>query len=94
MPFIHDTLRQKLLTILSDEYKDGEFFMAASHQLILKMRSVSETIRGQEIDFNALRDTIGEIGIFIHNAEQRLTEVEDCYTKLVDALSEEKTKKK
>lgn len=90
MPAIPDALRQRLLAILRDEYEDCEFFMAASHQLTIKLRSVSEAIRGQDMDFNALRDVIGEIGIFIHNAEQRLTEVEDCYTKLVDALASEK----
>jgi len=93
MPPLQDALRHKLLTILRDEYEDCDFFMAASHQLTLKMRSVSETIRGQEIDFNALRDAIGEIGIFIHNAEQCLTEVEDCYTKLVDAISADRPQK-
>jgi hypothetical protein len=93
MPATPDALHQKLLAILRDEYEDCEFFMAASLQLTTKLRSVSEAIRVQGMDFNALRDMIGEIGIFIHNTERRLAEVEDCYTMLVDALASEKPKK-
>jgi hypothetical protein len=33
---------------------------------------------------------IGEVGLFISNSEKRLEEVEECYTKLVEALAEGK----
>jgi hypothetical protein len=33
-----------------------------------------------------MRDTIGELGLYISNLERGLNEVEECYTKLVEAL--------
>jgi cell division GTPase FtsZ len=88
-----DRLKQKLLTILNDDYEECQFFMAASQLLTNKIQDVSETVNEQDIDFNKLRDVISEIGIYISNTEKRLEEVEECYTKLVEALAEEKPKK-
>ena len=88
-----DRLKKKLLTILNDDYKECQFFMAASQLLTTKIQDVSETVKEQDIDFNKLRDAISEIGIYISNTEKRLEEVEECYTKLVEALAEEKPKK-
>jgi hypothetical protein len=85
-------LKQKLLAILKDEYEDCRFFMAASNILTNKISDLSETIQNDNLNFNELRDSIGEIGLFLSNTEKRLQEVEDCYTKLVEILAEEKPK--
>ncbi len=87
---ISDSLKSKLLSILHDDYEECQFFMAAANLLTNKMMSVSDTLQNEDIDFTALRDAIGEIGIFLSNAEKRLEEVEECYTKLVEKLAEEK----
>ncbi len=87
-------LKQRLLAILKDEYEGCQFFMAASNILTNKIADLTETIQSHEIEFNNLRDSIGEIGLFISNTEKRLEEVEECYTKLVDALAKEKPRKK
>ena len=92
MTKISDQLKRDLLAIIKDEYEECQFFMAASHLLINKIHDVSEAVASQEIDFAALRDAIGEIGIFISNTEKRLEEVEECYTKLVGSIAAEKKK--
>ena len=86
------TLKKRLITIIKDDYEECQFYIASSHMLINKIKDLTEIINQQETDFNKLRDEIGEIGIFISNAEKRLEEVEECYTKLVEALAEEKPK--
>jgi phosphotransacetylase len=93
MPKTSDKLKKKLLVILKDDYEECKFFMAASQLLTNKIQDVSEIVKEQDIEFNKLRDVISEIGIYISNTEKRLEEVEECYTKLVEALAEEKPKK-
>jgi hypothetical protein len=90
MAKITDTLKKKLLTILIDDYENCEFFMAASQMLANKIQDAKDLIEKGDTDFTRLRDSIGEIGIFISHTEKRLEEVEDCYTKLVEALADEK----
>jgi len=89
---VSESLKRSLLSILKDDYEECQFFMASSNMLTNKLKEISGMIQGGEADFNKLRDSIGEIGIYISNAEKRLEEVEECYTKLVDALAEEKGK--
>jgi len=92
MAKISEPLKQKLLTILKNDYEECQFFMAASQLLTNKIHDITDIIENRDPDFNTLRDSIGEIGIFISHTEKRLGEVEECYTKLVEALSEEKPK--
>ncbi len=90
MSKISNKLKTKLLSVVKDEYEDCDFFMAASNMLTNHIKNISDEIKENKIDFNKLRDEIGEIGIYINNVEKRLLEVEDCYTKLVETLAEEK----
>ncbi|MEI6125626.1 MAG: hypothetical protein WCQ99_03645 [Pseudomonadota bacterium] len=90
MTAISETLKKKLLTIIKDDYEECGFFMASSNMLTHKIKEVSDSILAEPMEFNQLRDSIGEIGIFISNTEKRLEEVEECYTKMVEILAEEK----
>ena len=90
MANISTTLKNELLKILKHDYEECQFFLAATNLLMNKIKDVSEMLQNENNDFNALRDTIGETSLFISNAEKRLYEVEECYTKMVEALSKEK----
>ena len=90
MAKITETLKKNLLTIIIDDYEKCEFFMAASQILTNKIQDISDLIENGDTDFNRLRDSIGEIGILISHTEKRLEEVEECYTKLVEALADGK----
>ena len=90
MTKITNELKTKLLNIIKKEYEDCDFFLAASSMLTNQIKDISDSINENKLDFNKLRDEIGEIGIHINNTEKRLLEVEDCYTKLVEALAEGK----
>ena len=90
MAKISKNLKTKLLDILNNEYEDCDFFMAASNILTNHIKDISAIINDENPDFDKLRDEICEIGVNINHTEKRLLEVEDCYTKLVEALAEEK----
>jgi hypothetical protein len=90
MAKISKKLKTKILGILKSEYEDCDFFMAASNILTNHIKDISSSIDNENQDFDKLRDEICEIGVYINNTEKRLLEVEDCYTKLVEALAEEK----
>ena len=90
MTKISKKLKTRILDILKSEYEDCDFFMAASNILTNHIKDISNSINDENPDFEKLRDEICEIGVYINNTEKRLLEVEDCYTKLVEALAEEK----
>jgi DNA anti-recombination protein RmuC len=56
--------------------------------LVNKIKDFSQRIQATGTSFEQLRDEIGQIGVFLSNAEKRLQEVEDCYTKLVESLAD------
>lgn len=87
-------LNRRLLSILNDDYEECQFFMAASNELTYRIKELAKTIKGENVEFDTLLDAVGQIGIYISHTEKRLEEVEDCYTMLVEAMSEEKKKKK
>jgi hypothetical protein len=80
--------RERLTAIITVDYEECQFFAASAQMLINKIKDFSQLVLGQETTFEQLRDEIGQIGIFLGNAEKRLQEVEDCYSKLVESLSE------
>jgi hypothetical protein len=88
MAKVNSEARERLTAIITTDYEECHFFAVSAQMLINKIKDFSERIQEQETTFEQLRDEIGQIGIFLGNAEKRLQEVEDCYTKLVECLSE------
>jgi hypothetical protein len=86
MSTISEQVKHKLNTILIKDYEECQFFFAATHLLKDKIKTIADLVKQDEIDFATLRDTIGELGIYISNIEKGLYQVEECYTKLVEAL--------
>ncbi len=86
MPNASSTVKSRLNSILIKDYEECQFFFAATHLLRDKIKAIADQVQQEELDFNTLRDTIGELGIYISNIEKGLYEVEECYTKLVAAL--------
>lgn len=90
MAKISNELQKNVLNILKNEYEYCDFFMAASNILTHHIKEIADAVSGKNCDFEKLRDEICEIGVYISNTEKRLLEVEECYTKLVEALANEK----
>ncbi len=86
MPQTSSAVKTQLNTILIKDYEECQFFFASTHLLKDKIKAIADLMQQEELDFNTLRDTIGELGIYISNIEKGLYEVEECYTKLVAAL--------
>ena len=80
--------RAQLGSIITTDYDECQFFTASAQMLVNKIKDFAQQAQQQDTTFEQLRDEVGQIGIFLGNAEKRLQEVEDCYTKLVEALSD------
>jgi len=90
MAGIPTLLKKNLISIIKKDYEECQFYMASTNMLIHKIQDIAASLEKDSLDFNTLRDEIGEVGLFISNAEKRLLEVEECYTKLVEALADGK----
>ncbi|MBN2108737.1 MAG: hypothetical protein JW832_15030 [Deltaproteobacteria bacterium] len=90
MAGIPTQLKKNLLSIIKKDYEECQFYMASTNMLIHKIQNIAASLEKDSLDFNTLRDEIGEVGLFVSNAEKRLLEVEECYTKLVEALADGK----
>jgi len=86
MATISSAVKNRLNAILVKDYEECQFFFAAARLLKDHMKKISVLVQQEEIDFTMLRDTIGELGLYISNIERGITEVDECYTKLVEAL--------
>jgi hypothetical protein len=86
MSKVASAIKEKLHTILTKDYEECQFFFAAADLLGDKLKTITELTQQEEIEFNLVRDTIGELGICISNIERGLEEAEECYTRLVEAL--------
>ena len=86
MTKVASAIKEKLSTIVLKDYEHCQFFFAAADLLSDKLKNITGLTQQEELDFNLLRDTIGELGICISNIERGLEEAEECYTKLVEAL--------
>jgi len=85
-------LKQKLISIIKNDYEECQFYLASTHLLINKIKDLVTLMEKEEVEFDTLRDEIGQIGIFLSNSEKRLEEVDQCYTKLVETLAGGKPK--
>lgn len=86
MANISSAVKNRLNAILVKDYEECQFFFAAAHLLQDHLKKISELAQKEEIDFAIMRDTIGEMGLYISNLERGINEVDACYTKLVEAL--------
>jgi phosphotransacetylase len=86
MANISSAVKNRLNAIVVKDYEECQFFFAAAHLLQDHLKKIYELAQKEEIDLALMRDTIGELGLYISNLERGLNEVEECYTKLVEAL--------
>lgn len=85
---ISSLLKKHIQNIIRDEYEECKFFIASASMLSHKFTEIARLVeQEQDVDFTRLRDLITELGPLISNAEKRLQDVDECYTKLVEALA-------
>ena len=89
MKKLPEKIKERIISIVKEDYEECRFYTAASQLLVNKINDISKSLEQESVDFTEFRDSIGEIGIFLSNAEKRLLEVEECYTKLVEALADD-----
>lgn len=85
-------LKQKLIAIIKNDYEECQFYQASTQMLINQIKDIVTLMEKDDVEFDTLRDEIGQIGMFLSNSEKRLEEVEQCYTRLVETLAGGKPK--
>ena len=89
---ISSLLKRHIQSIIRDEYEECKFFVASASMLSHKFAEIARVVgEEKDVDFAFLRDLITELGPLISNAEKRLQDVDECYTKLVEVLAADRT---
>ncbi len=85
-------LKQKLISIIKNDYEECQFYVASTQMLVNQIKDLVTLMEKDDVAFDTLRDEIGQVGMFLSNSEKRLEEVEQCYTRLVETLAGGKPK--
>ena len=89
------SFNQKLLHIIQNEYDGCEWFIISAHELMKILNDMIDTFKEDSgKSFEEIKDSIGNIGIGLSNVEKCLEGVEECYSKLIEALSNETKRNK
>ncbi len=88
------SINQRLLNIIQNDFDGCEWFIIASNDLMNTLNKTIDLFNDNTKTFNYIKNHIGKIGIEISNVEKCLEAVEECYNKLVEALSVEFESKK
>lgn len=86
-----ENVHQKLLDIIQKDFDGCEWFIIAANDLMNTLADIVSMAKDGTASFESLAGAIGKIGIGISTVEQCLNEVEECYNKTVNLLSDEKT---
>ena len=83
---------QKLLKVLQDDFDGCEWFIISANELMNTLNELSEMYKDKKTSLEAIKNSIGKIGIGIGNVQKCLDGVEDCYSKSVEVLGDEMEK--
>jgi hypothetical protein len=88
------TAHQKLLKVMQDDFDGCEWFIIAANELMKTLNDLSDMYMDKQTSLEAIKNSIGKIGIGIGNVQRCLDGVEDCYSKSVEVLGDEMDKLK
>jgi hypothetical protein len=88
------TTHQNLLKVMEDDFDGCEWFIISANELMKTLNDLSEMYKDKETSLEAIKNSIGKIGIGIGNVQKCLDGVEDCYSKSVEVLGDEMDKLK
>ena len=88
-----NTINQKLLDIIQNDFDSCEWFIISSNELMKTLNDSIDLFKNKDTSFEEIRDYIGKIGMGIRNVEKCLDEVEECYNRIVEGLSDASKKK-
>lgn len=83
---------QKLLKVLQDDFDGCEWFIISANELMNTLNELSKMYKDKKTSLEAIKNSIGKIGIGIGNVQRCLDGVEDCYSKSVEVLGDEMEK--
>jgi len=84
----NETIHQKLLDIIQDDFEGCEWFIIAANELMNTLSDILAMANDPTTPVEKITNAIGKIGIGISNVERCLDGVEECYNKSVKLLSD------
>ena len=87
-----DTIHQKLLKVLQEDFDGCEWFIISANELMKTLNDLNEMYTNDNTSLESIKNSIGKIGIGIGNVQKCLDGVEDCYSKSVEVLGDEMEK--
>ena len=83
------SINQKLLDIFQNDFDGCEWFIISANELMKTLNDTIDMLKENDKPFMEIKDNIGNIGLSIRNVDKCLDGVDECYSKMVEALSDE-----
>jgi hypothetical protein len=80
------TINKRLLDIIQNDYDGCEWLIISASELMETINHTIEMFKNNR-SFDDIKDSIGQIGIGISDVEKCLDGVEECYSRMVEELS-------
>ena len=87
------SINKKLLDIIQKDYDSCEWFIITTNELMGTINDTIEMFKDNNRSFEDIKNNIGKIGIEISNVEKSLDGVEECYTKMIEEMSNDSKKR-
>ncbi len=93
MAGIPTLLKKNLISIIKKDYEECQFYMASTNMLIHKIQDIAASLEKDESGFQQAAGRNRRRSAFLSAMPKSgFEEVEECYTKLVEALAGGKPK--
>ena len=80
------TIHKRLLGIIQNDYDGCEWLIISANELMETINNTIEMFKDNR-PFDDIKDSIGQIGIGISDVEKCLDGVEECYSRMIEELS-------
>jgi len=81
------SINKRLLDIIQNDYDGCEWLIISANELMRTINYTIEMFKDNNRSFEDIKNSIGKIGIGISNVEKCLDGVEECYSKMVEEIS-------
>ena len=87
------SINKRLLDIIQNDYDGCEWLIISTNELMGTINDTIEMFKDNNKSFEDIKNSIGKIGIGISDVEKCLDGVEECYSKMIEEMSNDSKKK-
>lgn len=84
-------IHTRLLDIIQKDYDGCEWLIISANELMVTIHDMIDMFK-EKRSFEDIKNSIGKIGIGINDIEKCLEGVEECYSKMIEELSNDSEK--